>query len=212
VPKIFKEEERERIRDVLLEKGKELISRQGLKKTTVEELAEAAGIAKGTFYHFFGSKEELCFALMGKEEEIRERLFDEILKKNPAPRDVLRALFNFMTEYVKSVPLIVSLRKRGELNILYRKIPKEDKERHFNEDDKAVLALLRRLPGGKSIGSREARVLSGLFRAVAMTMFHEEDIGADVYQEVMELLGEFISCGLTLGEGGKLAVKIGKSG
>jgi AcrR family transcriptional regulator len=212
VPRIFNENDKERIREALLEKAKELISRHGLKKTTVEELADAAGIAKGTFYHFFGSKEELCFALMGKEEAVRERLFDEILKKNPAPRDVLRALFNFITDYVKSVPLIVSLRKRGELNMLYRKIPLEDKERHFNEDDKAVLALLRRLPGGESIGSGEARVLSGLFRAVAMTMFHEEDIGADVYQEVLELLGEFISCGLTQGEGGTLAVKIGKSG
>lgn len=206
MPRIFKDDDKARIRETLLDKGKEMISRVGLRKTTVEELAAAAGIAKGTFYHFFGSKEELCFALLGREEAVREQVFMEIMSRNPSPRDLLREIFIFMAEYVKKAPLIMSLRKRGELTMLYRKVPKEDKERHFIEDDKAVFGLLRRLPGGESISPRQAKILSGLFRAVAMTMLHEEDIGPDVYPDVLRLLGECVSLGLTQGKGGKLVV------
>ncbi len=206
MPRIFKDDDKARIRETLLEKGRELISRVGLKKTTVDELAAAAGIAKGTFYHFFGSKEELCFALLGREEEVRGQVFMEIMSRNPSPRDLLREIFVFMADYVKKAPLVMSLRKRGELTMLYRKVPKEDKERHFKGDDKAVQDLLCSLPGGESISPRQARVLSGLFRAVAMTMLHEEDIGRDVYLDVLRLLGECVSLGLTQGEGGKLAV------
>lgn len=207
MPKIFKEEDRELIREALLDKGKELFSQFGLKKTTVEELADAAGIAKGTFYHFFGSKEELCFALIGREEVIREQAIKEMLEKYPKPRDVIRTLLEWSFAYVKEIPLIVNLRKRGELNILFRKVPQESKERHFAEDDKAVLDFLRRLPGGKSVTPREARIVSGLFRAVAMMIFHEDEIGADIYSDVSRLLSEYVARGLTRGKGGSIDLR-----
>ena len=51
----FSEREKEIIRNKLLEKGREFFSTYGLKKTSVEELTQAAGIAKGSFYTFYNS-------------------------------------------------------------------------------------------------------------------------------------------------------------
>ncbi|MEW6216455.1 MAG: TetR family transcriptional regulator, partial [Candidatus Bipolaricaulota bacterium] len=48
MPRALTETERETIRARLVEVGRELFARYGLKKTTVEELAHAAGVAKGT--------------------------------------------------------------------------------------------------------------------------------------------------------------------
>ena len=62
MPKAFSEEEKARIRERLLEAGRKRFTRYGLKKTTIEELAGAARIAKGSFYLFFDSKEELYVA------------------------------------------------------------------------------------------------------------------------------------------------------
>jgi len=56
---VFTKEARQVIRQSLLQQGRKLFLRYGLRKTNVGELARAAGIAKGTFYHFFDSKEEL---------------------------------------------------------------------------------------------------------------------------------------------------------
>ena len=64
----FSDQEKNMIRTVLLEKGRELFARHGLKKTAVGELTAAAGIAQGSFYVFFNSKEELYFEILEMEE------------------------------------------------------------------------------------------------------------------------------------------------
>ncbi|NIR71626.1 MAG: TetR family transcriptional regulator [Aliifodinibius sp.] len=79
MPKIFSEEERKTILETLVEKGKELFTLHGLKKTNVEDFTQAAGIAKGTFYAFFASKEDLCFAILEREEQFGDKFVKDIL-------------------------------------------------------------------------------------------------------------------------------------
>ena len=59
MPKGFTEHEKELIGKRLLEQGYRQFSAYGLKKTNIEEIAEAAGISKGAFYNFYESKEAL---------------------------------------------------------------------------------------------------------------------------------------------------------
>jgi len=49
-----------------------VFAEKGIARTTVSEITEAAGVAKGTFYLYFASKEHLLGA-------IKERLVDDIL-------------------------------------------------------------------------------------------------------------------------------------
>lgn len=51
-------------REKLIEVSYELVLTKGYSATTVDELCEAAGVSKGSFYHFFKSKEELGLALL----------------------------------------------------------------------------------------------------------------------------------------------------
>lgn len=55
--------ERERIYDLLLKKGEKLFNEKGFYAVTAEEVSIAAGIAKGTFYHFFDNKEHLYMVI-----------------------------------------------------------------------------------------------------------------------------------------------------
>lgn len=48
----------------LLEKGKDLLLSYGVKKTSVEDITNAAGMAKGTFYNHFDSKEDYFLELL----------------------------------------------------------------------------------------------------------------------------------------------------
>ena len=64
MPRAFSEREKEIIRGTLREKGNEYFATYGLRKTTVENLARAAGISKGTCYLFYQSKEELFFDIL----------------------------------------------------------------------------------------------------------------------------------------------------
>ncbi|MET1076898.1 MAG: TetR family transcriptional regulator C-terminal domain-containing protein [Pseudomonas sp.] len=52
-------------RDLILAKGAQLMTRQGYHGTGVLQIVQAAGIPKGSFYHYFSSKED--FALQALE-------------------------------------------------------------------------------------------------------------------------------------------------
>ncbi len=97
----FTTEQREEIRQNLLRLGRRLFTRYGLDKTTVEELAQGAGIAKGTFYHFFPSKEALfAEVLLGDYPRMVSELVSESFD---AVDDVREALVRFMKQLVNLI-------------------------------------------------------------------------------------------------------------
>jgi TetR/AcrR family transcriptional repressor of nem operon len=59
-------------RDLILAKGSEVMTRRGYHGTGVMEIVQAAGIPKGSFYHYFASKED--FALQALEFVYQPRL------------------------------------------------------------------------------------------------------------------------------------------
>ena len=58
MPAGFTEKEQEKIREELFLAGIKLIKEHGIQKTTVDKLTRSCGIAKGSFYLFYSSKEE----------------------------------------------------------------------------------------------------------------------------------------------------------
>lgn len=60
MPKIaYSEEEREQIREALIDTGLELFCGQGIRHTTVEQIYTRVGISRTFFYTFFPAKEDL---------------------------------------------------------------------------------------------------------------------------------------------------------
>ena len=60
MPKVaYSEEDRERIRTELVRVGLELMAKQGIQHTTVEQIYKKVGISRTFFYSFFATKEDL---------------------------------------------------------------------------------------------------------------------------------------------------------
>ena len=57
----FSDFETEQIRKALLEETRRCAVTLGMRKTSVEQLTQAVGISKGSFYRFYESKERLFF-------------------------------------------------------------------------------------------------------------------------------------------------------
>ncbi len=55
----YSEEDRERIRTELITVGLELMAKQGIQHTTVEQVYKKVGISRTFFYSFFSTKEDL---------------------------------------------------------------------------------------------------------------------------------------------------------
>ena len=68
--KFFNENDKNLIRENLIEFGLEALESNGYKATSVEKIANHAGIAKGTFYNFFQSKEQFLFERYANKKNV----------------------------------------------------------------------------------------------------------------------------------------------
>ena len=69
----FSDFEAEQIYKALLAETRRCAVTLGMRKTSVDQLTQAVGISKGSFYKFFDSKELLFFAVL---EDIHTELYD----------------------------------------------------------------------------------------------------------------------------------------
>ncbi|RKY95393.1 MAG: hypothetical protein DRQ06_03760 [Candidatus Hydrothermota bacterium] len=66
-------------RDIILKAAKELFAERGYYSTTVDDVAERAGVAKGSIYTYFNSKYELFVtALLQDFEEIVRKIDEKV--------------------------------------------------------------------------------------------------------------------------------------
>lgn len=64
MPKAFSEEEKEQIKNQILETAVELFHEKGTKSINIQELTRRAGIAQGSFYSFWKDKDALIMDVM----------------------------------------------------------------------------------------------------------------------------------------------------
>lgn len=55
----WREKQKSRLRALLFSTALELFKKQGFEQTTMQQIADAAGVAKGTFFNYFSSKEDV---------------------------------------------------------------------------------------------------------------------------------------------------------
>ena len=77
----------------ILEAGEKLFARKGFYPTTMEEVARAAGLAKGTIYLHFDDKRDLFFSIIEKKLDILlEKIENEMRKKELASQRIKLAI------------------------------------------------------------------------------------------------------------------------
>lgn len=138
----FSDKEKERIYEKLREEGEKLFVQHGLRKVTIDELSQAAGIAKGTFYHFYESKEHLFMDINVKIQfKLWERM-NTVLEENKVlpPKDLTRKVFMTMAEFTGEYPLI-RMMNRDTIEQLIRKLPEDIIAKHAKEDSEFLRIL-----------------------------------------------------------------------
>ncbi len=98
----FTDFETEQLRKALLKETRRCAVTLGMKKTSVDQLTKAVGIAKGSFYKFYESKEMLFFAVLegihSELYEVADRALSEntvCLNRNARQRQLLPSVGGF---------------------------------------------------------------------------------------------------------------------
>src|SRR5580704_12374428 len=68
----------------ILSAARRLFDRNGYAKTSMEDVADRAGLAVGTLYNYFNSKDDLLLAIMRREADRLLRIGERLLADPPA--------------------------------------------------------------------------------------------------------------------------------
>lgn len=86
-------------KEKLLEAAHVLMLARGYNATTVDEICETAGVSKGSFYHFFDTKEDLGLATLKRFHQNSEESFaDGEYNQLENPEDKLRGFLDFVDQ------------------------------------------------------------------------------------------------------------------
>ncbi|SNX53445.1 TetR/AcrR family transcriptional regulator [Thermoanaerobacterium sp. RBIITD] len=90
----------------------DIFSKKGFYKATMDEIAEKAGVAKGTLYYHFKSKDEILeFLIMEGLSLLRNQIIDNInILKNSIEklREIIIVQSNFLCKYKDFVLILLS--------------------------------------------------------------------------------------------------------
>ena len=89
MPKIVN---RDKKRSEIAQKATALLASKGFQATTIQDIADAAGLGKGTIYHYFKTKEEILLVISEELFHEMERSFGAALLRINEPRGKLSAL------------------------------------------------------------------------------------------------------------------------
>jgi len=193
MPKAFSEHEKETIRAQMREKGKKLFEKQGLKKTSVDELTEAVGISKGAFYLFYKSKEELFLEILEELEiEFRSRIFDFSIGPQEDARKLLGNLLKSALLTWDQYPLLKNF-GMVEYEYLARKLPAERIQTHINQDNEFVNDFIKRIKREGIAVKSSPRVISNLMKSLFFISLHRDDLDTNAYAESMKILADLVA-------------------
>ena len=156
-----------KVKELIIEVARDVFSRYGYKKTTMDDIAVGAQKGKSSIYYYFKSKEEIYEAVVDTESNI---LFDNILsqieKSLPASEkfklyvftrlNKIRELNNFYdvmkNDSLHQLDFILELRNKysaREINILQGILNEGVKNREFSIQDPelAAIALVTAIKG-----------------------------------------------------------------
>lgn len=193
----FNSKEKQAIRLSLIEYGRELFSKFGFQKTSILDITKNVGIAQGTFYKFFSSKEELYFVILEMEEQKFKEQFVavDIFKEND-PRQSIKNIIQQIIQRIEKNSLIRELFIGSTMENIVNNLPPELLEKHYQNDSFAILPLLEKLKKEGFVVEKEPEIIASMLRSVFLLTLHKKEIGESVFDETMEALIDLIIDGL----------------
>lgn len=105
-------------KEQILEAAKDVLLKKGIFKTRVEDITSYLGIAKGSFYTYFKSKDQLLEEIIDRVYEIREKELEELLEGNYDYEEQIRIFiikrFVISSDNLKSHLILINLTRNLE--------------------------------------------------------------------------------------------------
>jgi AcrR family transcriptional regulator len=174
------------VRKRLLEVAERLMDERGVDGVTIDDIADAADIARRSFYHHFASKHEVLVPIARARTKTLNRRIDRLVATIDDPADVMATAMRHALRETAADPLC-------RWFILYSGLPHERLAEGMGES--GVRDMIRAVEAGRfHVGNPEVvrLLLSGTFVAVASARVEghldDEDID-DAVEHLLRMFG-----------------------
>jgi AcrR family transcriptional regulator len=188
MPRAFSEQEKRTISERLLAEGSKQFATYGLRKTSVEELATAAGISKGAFYLFYESKEALFMEVVeAAERNFRQEVLATVDLPGTSSQERLFTVLHKAFTLWKTIP-ILQFFTHTDYEALARRVPAATLQAHLDSDQEFVTTLIERCQSAGISVQVQPEQFAGLLHTLFFASLHEDDLGAGELTEAIHLL------------------------
>lgn len=103
----LREKQKAEVKSGIVRAGEELFRMKGFTETTIEEITSTAGVARGTFYNYFQTKEDLALELVYETEELTTKQVEDFFAATSGTENQIRAILAYTVEWTQKRPELV---------------------------------------------------------------------------------------------------------
>lgn len=179
-------------RDTILDATDKLLSRNGYKKMTIDDLAREVGIGKGSIYLYFSSKEEIALSHI---DRIIDRLKARLREIASSPGPIDERLHEMLCQ-----------------RVLFR----FDSVQHYSQSLDDLLSSIRAklLERRRKYFDEEARILGAVVEEGQRSLHFAEGDAVDIAKTLLSATNSLLPYSLSvveLGERSKIASRVKKT-
>lgn len=181
MPRIFSHKDRESIRKVLIENGRKALEKSSYKNISVADIALETGIAKGTFYNFFSSKEAFFYEVIISIRDENRRELTELIHE-----PTWQNAYDFFFRRYTTSKTVYDYFTTEEMKIIFRRLP--EKQTEADEDSvKLARQLISVCTDRKTI---KAEVVVNLMNIAAAAASNRDFLLKEQYNETVSVLAK----------------------
>ena len=198
----FSDEERDQIREQLMDQGLTLFSTYGPRKTTIDDITQPVGIAHSTFYLFFDSKEELIEEIVHEQRKQFMTLIEDELGEISDAQSGLETLFRVHAEWLEGNQFLQQVFFAQQLEEAVSALPQDVVEENRRELMHELTAYIEAMQDcdGRILREVEPMVVIGLLSTNAFLVSNKEmfeSYDPTYYEDLKETLISSLARGLT---------------
>lgn len=177
--------------------AKELFAAKGFKDTNVADITKMAGMAAGTFYLYFPSKEKLFMDIFMEENVRLKAAIMETLDTNGNPLPVIQELMQRNVAGITANPILREWYNRDVFSRIEQKYREENGLERFDFMYQSFIEVVQKWQTeGKIRNDIPVDMIMALFGAIIVVDTHKEEIGLQYFPKIQEYLVQFVLAGL----------------
>lgn len=193
----FSDDEKAALQIRLVEAGRTLFGQYGLRKTSIGDLAGAAGIANSTFYQFFPSKEALFLYVVAQDRAATQaQVMAQSFEAYADPAEAIAAFLRVTLAAIEANPLARRLLDPAEFQALAARLTPEQIARQRADSLDPLQPYIEAFQARGLLVAEPPEVVVSAIRSLVFLALHREEIGAEVYPQALDLLIRAVAAGL----------------